>query len=86
MPTPEVSALGGFGVLIYGALLVAALIIYAQSTHQRPWNVLWVLIILFVPILGAISYFIAQSIAYRRSGQKPGKGPAERMPPEDYSS
>lgn len=86
MPTPEISALGGLGVLVYGALLVAALIIYAQTTHQRPWNVLWVLIILFLPILGAISYFIAQSIAYRRSGQTPSKGRAERMPPEDFSS
>lgn len=74
------------GVLVYVALLVAAFMIYAQTTHRRPWNVLWVLIIFFVPFLGVISYFIAQSIAYRRSGQRPSQGQAERLPPEDFSS
>lgn len=73
------------GVLVYGVLLVAALMIYAQTKHQSPWNVLWVLIIAFVPILGAITYFIAQSVAYRRTGQRHTKGRAERLPPEDYS-
>lgn len=73
-----------FGVIVYGALLVAALMIYAQTKHQRPWSVLWVLIIAFVPILGAISYFIAQGVLYRRSGQRPTKGRAETMAPEEY--
>lgn len=73
-----------FGVIVYGALLVAALMIYAQTKHQRPWSVIWVLIIAFVPILGAIAYFIAQSVAYRRSGKRPTKGRAETMAPEEY--
>lgn len=73
-----------FGVIVYGALLVAALMIYAQTKHQRPWSVIWVLIIAFVPILGAIAYFIAQSVAYRRSGTQPTKGRAETMAPEEY--
>ena len=73
------------GVLIYGVLLVAAFMIYAQTKHQRPWSVLWVLIIAFVPILGAIAYFIAQTVVHRRTGQRHTKGRAERLPPEDYS-
>ena len=73
-----------FGVIVYGALLVAAFMIYAQTKHQRPWSVLWVLIIGFVPILGAIAYFIAQTVAYRRSGYRPTKGRAETMAPEEY--
>ncbi|WP_120005448.1 PLD nuclease N-terminal domain-containing protein [Nesterenkonia muleiensis] len=73
------------GVLVYGALLVAALMIYAQTRHQRPWGVLWVLIIAFVPIVGAISYFIAQTLTHRRGGQRPTKGRAERLPPEDFT-
>lgn len=73
------------GVLVYGALLVAALMIYAQTKHQRPWSILWALIIAFVPIVGAISYFIAQTVAHRRDGQKPAKGRAERLPPEDFT-
>ena len=73
------------GVVVYGVLLVAAFMIYAQTTHQRPWSVLWVLIIAFVPIFGAIAYFIAQAVVYRRTGQGHTKGRAERLPPEDYS-
>lgn len=73
-----------FGVIVYGALLVAALMIYAQSKHQRPWSVIWVLIIAFVPILGAIAYFLAQTVRYRRSGKRHTKGRAETMAPEEY--
>ncbi len=58
-----------FAVLVYGALLVAAFMIYAQTRHERPWSVIWVLVIALVPILGAISYFIAQTIRYRRENQ-----------------
>ena len=73
-----------FGVIVYGALLVAAFMMYAQTKHQRPWSVLWVLIIGFVPILGAIAYFVAQTVAYRRSGARPTKARAETMAPEEY--
>ena len=75
-----------FGVLVYGALLVAAFMIYAQTKHQRPWSVLWVLIIAFVPILGALSYFIVQSVSHSRRHEKPHKGRAETMAPEEYES
>lgn len=73
-----------FGVIIYGVLLVAALMIYAQTKHQRPWSVIWALIIAFIPILGAVVYFIAQTVAYRRSGERHTKGRAETMAPEEY--
>ncbi|GAA4835247.1 hypothetical protein GCM10023354_13790 [Garicola koreensis] len=73
-----------FGVLVYGVLLVAALMIYAQTKHQRPWSVIWVLLIAFVPIAGAIAYFIAQTVRYRRSGPRHTKGRAETMAPEEY--
>ncbi|RJN32303.1 PLD nuclease N-terminal domain-containing protein [Nesterenkonia natronophila] len=73
-----------FGVLVYGALLVAAFMIYAQTKHQRPWNVLWVLIIAFVPILGALCYFIAQTVISRRKSGRLVKGRAETMAPEEY--
>ncbi len=75
-----------FGVLVYGVLLVAAFMIYAQTTHQRPWNVLWVLVIAFVPILGALCYFVVQSVNYRRQNDKPVKGRAETMAPEEYGA
>lgn len=75
-----------FGVLVYGALLVAAFMIYAQTKHQRPWNVLWVLIIAFVPILGAICYFVVQTITYRKQNSEPVKGRAETMAPEEYDT
>ncbi|WP_150461275.1 PLD nuclease N-terminal domain-containing protein [Nesterenkonia ebinurensis] len=64
-----------FGVLVYGALLVAAFMIYAQTRHERPWSVIWVLVIAFIPILGAIIYFIAQTLHYRRSAKNPETGP-----------
>lgn len=73
-----------FGVIVYGVLLVAALMIYAQTKHQRPWSVIWVLLIAFVPIAGAIAYFIAQTVRYRRSGATHTKGRAETMAPEEY--
>ncbi|GFZ87449.1 PLD nuclease N-terminal domain-containing protein [Nesterenkonia alkaliphila] len=60
-----------FAVLVYGALLVAAFMIYAQTDHQGPAKVIWVLIIALVPILGAIIYFIAQSLRHRREN-RPG--------------
>lgn len=75
-----------FGVIVYGGLLIAAFMVYIQSKHQRPWNVLWVLIIAFVPILGAVVYFIAQTVRSRRSGYRPTKGRAEAMAPEEYYS
>lgn len=58
-----------FAVLVYGALLVAAFMIYAQTQHERPASVIWALVIAFVPILGAIIYFIAQSLRHRRDNQ-----------------
>lgn len=73
-----------FGVIVYGVLLVAAFMIYAQTKHQRPWSVIWALLIAFVPIAGAVVYFIAQTVRYRRTGAKPTKGRAERMAPEEY--
>ncbi|WP_300344991.1 PLD nuclease N-terminal domain-containing protein [Nesterenkonia sp.] len=56
-----------FGLLVYGALLVAAFMVYVQTRHERPWNLLWVLIIVLVPILGAVAYFVAQTVRYRRN-------------------
>ena len=73
-----------FGFIVYVVLLVASFMIYAQTKHQRPWSVIWVLIIALVPIAGAIAYFIAQTVRYRRTGAKPTKGRAERMPSEEY--
>lgn len=73
-----------FGVIVYGVLLVAALMTYAQTKHQRPWSVIWVLLIAFIPIAGAIAYFIAQTVRYRRSGARHTKGRAETMAPEEY--
>lgn len=70
-----------FGLLVYGALLVAALMIYIQTKHPRPWNVIWPLVVVLVPILGAIAYFIGATITYRRqrdSNQGPGKQPPGR--------
>ncbi|TLP79820.1 PLD nuclease N-terminal domain-containing protein [Nesterenkonia sphaerica] len=74
------------GVLVYGALLVAAFMIYAQTKHRWPWNVLWVLIVAFVPIAGALTYFIAQTVVSRRHGGRPVKGRAETMVPEEYEA
>lgn len=71
------------GVLVYAALLIAAFMIYAQTKHTYPWNVTWALVIAFVPIAGAISYFIVQSLNHRATGAKPTKGRAETHPPEE---
>lgn len=72
------------GFIVYAALLVAVFMIYAQTTHRRPWGLIWILIVVFIPIIGAIAYFATQTVAYRRSGEKPTKGRAETMAPEEY--
>lgn len=72
------------GIIVYGGLLVAGFMIYAQTKHQRPWSVIWALVIAFIPILGTIAYFIAQTVHYRKSGVRHTKGRAETMAPEQY--
>lgn len=73
-----------FGFVVYAALAVAGFMVFAQTRHPRPWSILWPLIIAFVPILGAVVYFIAATVSHRRRHPRPTKGRAERMPPEDY--
>lgn len=73
-----------FGVILYGALLVAAFMIFAQTKHQSPRGAIWALIIAFVPILGALVYITVQIIGHRRKNPRHVKGRAETMAPEEY--
>lgn len=75
-----------FGGILAVAALAAALMVLVQTRHQRRAGVLWVLVIFLVPIIGPLTYIIAQSISYRRNNPTASKGRAERMAPEEYST
>ncbi|MFD5822281.1 PLDc N-terminal domain-containing protein [Nesterenkonia xinjiangensis] len=65
-----------WGLLVAGALALAALMVLVQTRHRPPRGALWALVILGVPILGPTTYFIVETVRHRReypssSGEPP---------------
>ncbi|WP_022872630.1 PLDc N-terminal domain-containing protein [Nesterenkonia alba] len=73
--------------IVYIAAMVAALMVFAQTRHRSPNGLLWVLVIVLLPILGALIYIGAQVIAYRSNPEnpRPSKGRSETMAPEEVA-
>ncbi|WP_170289546.1 PLD nuclease N-terminal domain-containing protein [Nesterenkonia halophila] len=71
------------GLIAAGMLALAAVMALIQARHPPARAATWAVIIVCVPLLGPLAYFVVETIRYRRDHPHPTRGRAERSVTED---
>lgn len=72
-----------WGLLVAGALALAALMVLVQTRNRAPYGAVWALVILLMPVLGPLTYLILEMVRHRRQGYRASRGSAERLAAEE---